>query len=197
MTDLELNTLTLSALSDHQETFERLTPLIPSITSVGKLCAEALNRGKKIMFCGNGGSAADAQHLAAELTGRFVSDRRPLAGLALTTDSSALTCIGNDYSFAHIFSRQVAALGQPGDVLIGISTSGESENILSAVRSAKEIGIMTVGLSGKDGGCLCKNTDYAIIAPSKITARIQECHIFIGHMLCALMESEMGFSQSS
>lgn len=144
------------------------------------------------MFCGNGGSAADSQHLAAEFTGRFIKDRRPLPGLALSTDTSALTCIGNDYHFNDIFLRQIQALGKEGDCLIGISTSGNSENILRAFIAAKELGIKTIGLLGRDGGKLACLSDIAIIVPSDVTARIQEAHILIGHTICGGVEQALG-----
>ena len=155
--------------------------------------AQALKSGGKVMFCGNGGSAADSQHLAAELTGRFIDDRVPLAGLALSTDTSALTCIANDYSFDDVFARQVVALGRPGDVLIGISTSGNSRNVLRAVEQARMKQVHVIGLLGKGGGELAQWCDIAIIVPSDVTARIQESHILIGHTLCGLVEQQLGF----
>jgi len=144
------------------------------------------------MLCGNGGSAADSQHLAAEFTGRFILDRKPLAALALSTDSSALTCIGNDYSFEEVFSRQVFGLGQNGDCLIGISTSGNSKNVIRAVQSANELGMHTIGLLGRDGGELASLCEISIIVPSKVTARIQEAHILIGHTICGAVEQTLG-----
>ncbi|WAC73495.1 D-sedoheptulose 7-phosphate isomerase [Roseateles sp. SL47] len=162
------------------------------LTAAGKALGERLRHGGKLMFCGNGGSAADSQHLAAELTGRFMKDRRPLAGLALSTDSSALTCIGNDYSFDDVFARQVVALGRPGDALLAISTSGNSANVLKAVQAARELGVFTVGLLGRDGGRLREVCDTAIVVPSQVTARIQEAHLLIGHTLCGMIEIELG-----
>jgi D-sedoheptulose 7-phosphate isomerase len=144
------------------------------------------------MFCGNGGSAADSQHLAAEFTGRFVRDRRPLAAIALSTDTSALTSIANDYAFEEIFERQVDALGRPGDCLVGISTSGNSGNVLRAFAAARRHGMTTIGLLGRDGGRLAPLSDVRIVVPSITTARIQEAHIFIGHNLCALVERGLG-----
>lgn len=144
------------------------------------------------MFCGNGGSAGDAQHLAAELVGRLVNDRRALPGLALSTDSSALTCIANDFGYEEVFARQVEGLGRPGDVLIGISTSGSSPNVVRAVDVAKQHGICTVGFLGRDGGKLGSLVDLALVVPSDETARIQEAHIFLGHVLCALIEQRLG-----
>ena len=144
------------------------------------------------MFCGNGGSAADSQHLAAEFTGRFTAERKPLAALALTTDSSALTCIGNDYSFDDVFSRQLAALGKSGDTLVAISTSGNSANVVKAVQVAKEMGIYTIGMLGKDGGKLSSLCHLNLLVPSTNTARIQEAHILIGHILCGAVERSLG-----
>jgi D-sedoheptulose 7-phosphate isomerase len=144
------------------------------------------------MLCGNGGSAADSQHLAAEFTGRFSKDRPPIAAVALSTDTSALTCIGNDYSFNDIFARQVQALGKAGDCLIAISTSGNSGNVLAAVAAAKSLGISTIGLLGRDGGKLKAQCDVSIVVPSQVTARIQEAHILIGHSLCGAVELKLG-----
>ena len=144
------------------------------------------------MLCGNGGSAADSQHLAAEFTGRFIKDRPPIAAVALSTDTSALTCIANDYSFNEIFARQVQDLGKAGDCLIAISTSGNSGNVLAAVAAAKSLGISTIGLLGRDGGKLKAQCDIAIVVPSQVTARIQEAHILIGHSLCGAVELKLG-----
>lgn len=145
------------------------------------------------MFCGNGGSAADSQHLAAEFTGRFLEDRRPLAAFSLTTDSSALTCIANDYDFRSVFVRQIVALGRPGDCLVGISTSGNSENVIAAFEAARALGIVTIGLLGRDGGKLAGLSDIAVVVDSNVTARIQEAHILIGHTLCGAVEKELGY----
>jgi D-sedoheptulose 7-phosphate isomerase len=152
--------------------------------------SERLRRGGRILICGNGGSAADAQHLAAELSGRYVKERRALAGIALTTDSSALTAIGNDYGFDQVFSRQVEALGRPGDLLIGISTSGNSPNVIRAVASAKELGLKTLGLLGRDGGQLLGLMDDAMVVPSPVTARIQEMHQMIYHFWCEVLDAQ-------
>ncbi|MDE3244736.1 MAG: D-sedoheptulose 7-phosphate isomerase [Acidobacteriota bacterium] len=150
--------------------------------------AERLRRGCKILICGNGGSAADAQHLAAELSGRYLKERRALAGIALTTDTSALTAIGNDYGFEFVFSRQVEALARPGDLLIGISTSGNSANIIKAVESAEQLGVHTLGLLGRDGGKLKGMVDDALVVPSTITARIQEVHQMVYHFWCEILD---------
>lgn len=148
----------------------------------------ALKDGGKILFCGNGGSAADSQHLAAEFVNRFQRDRRALAAVALTTDTSVLTSIGNDLGFDRIFSRQVEALAHRGDVLIAISTSGDSTNVLYAVEAARSLGVSTVGLCGGSGGALARAVDEAFIVPSASTPRIQEAHIILGHVLCGLTE---------
>ncbi|MBV8380785.1 MAG: D-sedoheptulose 7-phosphate isomerase [Paucibacter sp.] len=190
-----MDSLFLRNLAEHQALMSALPALDDAISTAGRQLAALLAGGGKLMFCGNGGSAADSQHLASELTGRFVNDRRPLAGLALSTDSSALTCIGNDYAFDEVFARQVAGLGRAGDGLIAISTSGNSRNVLRAVAVAREAGIYTLGLLGRDGGQLRSACDAAIVVPSQVTARIQEAHILIGHTLCGLIESELGVGQ--
>ncbi len=190
-----MTSLFLRNLDEHLQLMQVLGALDPQVQKAGQRLAAVLSAGGKIMFCGNGGSAADSQHLASELTGRFIKDRRPLAGLALTTDSSALTCIGNDYSFDDVFSRQVQGLGRTGDALIGISTSGNSANVLRAVEAAKAMGIYTLGLLGRDGGKLGALCDASIVVPHGVTARIQEAHLLIGHTLCGLIEAEMGLGQ--
>jgi D-sedoheptulose 7-phosphate isomerase len=160
-----------------------------------KKCIEiiknALKNGNKILICGNGGSAADAQHFAAEIVGRFKLERRGFPAIALTTDTSILTAIGNDYGFDKIFERQVEALGEEGDVLVGISTSGNSKNVINAVNKAKEMGIYTVGLLGKTGGSLKDIVDLALTVDSNNTARIQECHLTIYHIICEEVEKEL------
>jgi D-sedoheptulose 7-phosphate isomerase len=162
------------------------------VVAMGDALAQRLKDGAKILICGNGGSAADAQHFAAELSGRFVSERRALAGVALTTDTSALTAIGNDYGFGQIFARQVEALGRPGDVLVGISTSGNSENIIHAVNAAKPLGIETMGLLGRDGGKLKTLMDDCLVVPCDVTARIQEVHIMVIHFWCEILDERFG-----
>lgn len=171
--------------------FATLDQLDGAITRAAAAMALSLRTGTKVMFCGNGGSAADSQHLAAELTGRFVADRAPLAGLALTTDSSAISCIGNDYGFERIFARQVEALGQAGDCLLGISTSGNSANVIAAFAAARSRGIVTIGLLGRDGGAMLPLSDIAIIVESSVTARVQEAHILIGHSLIGMIEQAL------
>ena len=179
-------------LNEHIDTINLLFNLDDEVAEFSKILSKSLLEGGKIMLCGNGGSAADSQHLAAELTGRFVKDRRPLAAIALSTDTSALTCIGNDYSFSEVFARQVAGLGRKEDVLIGISTSGNSVNVIRAVEEAQKLGMSTLGLLGRDGGNLIGLCQHSILVPSQVTARIQEAHILIGHTLCGLIEEEMG-----
>lgn len=182
-----------AALREHVSVFERLTEGEAQVNEVSIACANAIRNGGKIIFCGNGGSAADSQHIAAELVGRLVKDRPALAALSLTTDTSALTCIANDYGYDQVFSRQLAGVGRAGDILIAISTSGNSTNVINAVEKARLMGIVSVGFLGKDGGLLSGLVDYPLIVASDTTARIQEVHIFWGHMICALIERELGF----
>lgn len=155
-------------------------------------CAASLKGGGKLLFFGNGGSAADAQHLATEFTIRYKADRPAMAALALTTDTSALTAAGNDLGFEHIFARQIEALGRKGDVAIGITTSGKSPNIVKALATAKSMGLVTVAFSGSGGGEAARVADHALIVPSVVTARVQEMHIALGQMLCAALEIELG-----
>ncbi|GHV03428.1 phosphoheptose isomerase 1 [Campylobacterota bacterium] len=176
-------------IAAHKESFARIDSLKVEIETAALMCAASLKSGGRVLLCGNGGSAGDAQHIAAELTGRYKKERKPLAAIALTTDTSALTAIGNDYGFEQIFSRQVEALGRTGDILIAISTSGNSKNILAALRIAHKIGMRSIGLSGKDGGEMRELCDINLIAPSNDTPRIQEMHIFIGHTLCHIIET--------
>lgn len=158
------------------------------IIEVAKRITENFYSGPKVMFCGNGGSAADSQHLAAEFIGRFQRERQALPALSLTTDTSILTCIGNDYGFDKIFTRQLEALGCYDDILIGISTSGNSKNVVDAFKYSKDNYIFTVSFTGNDGGELAKISDININVDSKVTARVQETHIFIGHLICELVE---------
>lgn len=161
---------------------------IKDIIEAGKLAAICLAKGGKILFCGNGGSAADAQHLAAELSGRFEFERQGLAAIALTTDTSALTAIGNDFGFENIFERQLRALGQTGDLLIGISTSGKSVNVLNALKAAQENSIHTIGLCGIDSSVMQKYCQHIFSVSTARTALVQEIHIALGHMLCFLID---------
>ncbi len=171
-----------------QETLKNnLSAIIKSSQSI----IEAFQNGHKLFFCGNGGSAADSQHIAAEFVGRFQKERRAWPAIALTTDTSALTALGNDYSFDIVFSRQLEALGQKGDVLVAISTSGNSKNVLEAVKRAKTLGIKTIGVTGGTGGQLALLSDIAIVAASAKTARIQETHLCIFHSICELVENAL------
>lgn len=165
--------------------------LIDVLVEVAQICVKVYKNQKKILIAGNGGSAADAQHFAAELVGRYGFDRPSLPSIALTTDSSNLTAIGNDYGYEYVFSRQLEGLGVEGDLFIGISTSGNSQNVINAFESAKAKGIKTVALVGRDGGKMAAMADYAIIVPSNATPRIQESHLLIEHMICDIIEKEM------
>ena len=158
------------------------------IETIAAVVARALGGTGKLLLAGNGGSAADAQHLAAEFLSRFVSDRRPLPAIALTTDTSVLTAIGNDYGFDHVFERQVRGLGQPGDVFVAISTSGRSRNVLAALRAAREMKVTTIGFTGKNPGGMASLCDHCLCAPSDETAIIQQIHIVVGHIICGLVE---------
>jgi len=172
--------------------------LIPVMEQATRLLIAALEKGNKVFFFGNGGSAADSQHLAAELVGKmFIEGRRALPAIALTTDSSNLTALGNDFGFETVFSRQIEALGKPGDVAIGITTSGQSPNVLAAVKTARAMGLKTIGFIGKDGGKLKGLVDIAIIVPSDSTQRIQESHITIGQILCELIEAHFASHPST
>jgi len=178
------------AFKNHLETLQltqkQLTPLIKEASM---RIGQALTHGHKILLAGNGGSAADAQHIAAEFTGRFVKERTPLPAIALTTDTSALTAIGNDYGYEQVFARQVAALGVSGDILIAISTSGNSPSILTAIQTAQAKGMQVIGLTGKDGGAMKGLCDISLIVPAQITAHIQEMHILIGHLFCEYVDT--------
>ena len=158
------------------------------LVHVVRMIVEAFKSGHKVLLFGNGGSAADAQHMAAEFINRFLIERPPLPAIALTTDTSVLTSISNDYGYVDSFSKQVKALGKEGDVAIGISTSGSAANVIKAVRVAREMGIKTVGLSGRDGGELAKAVDLAIVVDAQATPRIQEVHITIGHAICEMVD---------
>ncbi|HXL69461.1 MAG TPA: D-sedoheptulose 7-phosphate isomerase [Xanthobacteraceae bacterium] len=162
------------------------------LVKIADTIAAALKAGGKVMLCGNGGSAADAQHIAAELLGRYEAEREPLAALALTTDTSALTAIGNDYGFEHVFSRQVRGLGRKGDVLVGLSTSGKSPNVLAALDAAREMGIAAIGFTGKKGGDMSSCCDIVLNAPSDKTAVIQQIHLTAAHIVCGLVERGVG-----
>ncbi|MCP4184093.1 MAG: D-sedoheptulose 7-phosphate isomerase [Hyphomicrobiales bacterium] len=180
------------SLSEHLATIEVVRDqLQPDIAEVAGQLSAVLKSGGKLLVCGNGGSAADAQHFAAELVGRFEKERNGLPAIALTTDSSSLTAIGNDYGFERVFSRQVEALASAADALIGISTSGQSGNVLLAMKSAKDRGCKVIGITGRDGGCIAEVADLSINVPVQRTARIQEAHLTILHILCELIEIEV------
>ncbi len=179
-----------ASITTKQELF-RSTETLSTIAKVSELLVSALRQGGKVLLFGNGGSAADAQHIAAELVGRFAFDRPALPALALSVNSSCVTAIGNDRGFDQVFARQLEALARPGDVAVGISTSGNSANVLHAMSQAKEMGLQRVALTGRTGGRLKNSVDHCICVPSDDTPRIQECHILIGHILSELVEGEL------
>jgi D-sedoheptulose 7-phosphate isomerase len=178
----------------HLETINSvINTMEDKLVEASTLLVNTLKTGNKILLCGNGGSAADAQHIAAELTGRYKSDRRGLPAIALTTDTSALTSIANDYGYDRVFDRQIEALANKGDLIIGISTSGNSQNVLNALKLGKELGCNTLGLTGKGGGKMNEVCDINLIVPSDDTPRIQEIHILFGHVVCQVVDD--GFEQ--
>tara|TARA_B100000963_G_C22618541_1_gene668654 strand:- start:2215 stop:2778 length:564 start_codon:yes stop_codon:yes gene_type:complete len=162
-----------------------------SIIEACEIALDVINSGNKIIFCGNGGSAADSQHLAAEFVGRYKNERRGLPSIALTTDSSILTAVGNDYSYDYIFERQIEALANEGDLLIGISTSGNSKNVINAIKKAKQLKCIAIGFTGNNGGLMKNICDINLVVPSSITARIQEVHILIGHIMCKYIDEKI------
>ena len=177
------------AFAEHRLVAERMDDLTPDIARAAEAMIASALSGGTLLVCGNGGSAADAQHIAAEYVGRFLAERRPLPALALHTNTSAVTAIGNDYGFDAVFARQVRAHGRAGDVLLALSTSGESPNVLAAVDAAKELGLTTIALCGAAGGSVSAACDIAIDIPSLATPRVQEMHILVGHILCGLVEA--------
>ena len=190
---MDLTAFWNAEFAEHHEVARRTEAALgPAFTKLLGACVTSVRNGGKLMLFGNGGSAADSQHLATELTIRYKRDRAAIAAIALTTDTSALTAGGNDLGFDQIFARQIEALGRPGDVALAISTSGKSPNILAALKRAKAMGIVTAALSGKGGGDLAGLADHLLIVPSDTTARIQEMHITLGHMLCGALEIELG-----
>jgi D-sedoheptulose 7-phosphate isomerase len=178
----------ISVLEDHLEMVKDLAICNGEIEAAGELLVNTLNQGGKILLCGNGGSAADCQHIAAELVVRYEKDRAAMPALALTTDSSILTAHSNDVGFESVFSRQVEAFGQTGDCLVAISTSGKSPNIIKAAKAARQKGLSVIAMTGGDGGALVQHASIAIVVPSNVTARIQEAHILIGHWWCGWIE---------
>ena len=186
---LTLTRLLAKSLQEHLEIFHSLIgSTLPDIERSGQLIAEALTSGRKLLVCGNGGSAADAQHIAAELVGRYEKTRRSYPAIALTTDTSALTAISNDFGFETVFARQIAGLAQPGDVLVAISTSGKSPNILKAVQKAREVGCLTIALTGAAAEPLASACDVAVVVPAQRTSRVQEAHITIAHLWCEMVD---------
>lgn len=185
------NTLVETYIAETIEAIKSISTVSTQIEAAIVLWETALSAGNKIIFCGNGGSAADAQHLSAELMGRFLIDRDPLPALSLTVDTSALTAIGNDYGYEHVFSRQLKGIGVAGDVLVGMSTSGNSKNVVQAFQVAKTKGIKTIGLTGQGGGELAALSDVLIAIPSSKTNHIQEAHIAIGHLMCQAIEGDL------
>jgi len=177
-------------INNHIRVANLLHHLTEEIIKSTKLCISSLNNGGKILLFGNGGSAADAQHIAAELVGRYKVERKGLPAIALTTDTSAITSIGNDFGYNHVFDRQVEALANKGDVAIGISTSGKSDNIISALKLASKLNCVTIGFSGQDGGEMNQVCNINLVVPSEDTPRIQEMHIVIGHTICHLIDQE-------
>lgn len=176
-------------LAQISQNFIALQEKASTIAEIANLWIEALAKGNKVIFCGNGGSAADSQHLAAELMGRYKIDRNPMPAMSLTVDTSALTAIGNDYGYENVFARQLKGIAKEGDVLVGISTSGNSKNIVEAFKTAKQLGVKTVAFTGEGGGLMKQEATVCLNVPSKITNNIQEMHIASGHIICGLVES--------
>jgi D-sedoheptulose 7-phosphate isomerase len=182
--------LLAESLQEHLEAIQHLIATsLPEIERSGQLIIDALKNGHKLLVCGNGGSAADAQHIAAELVGRYETTRRSFPAIALTTDTSALTAISNDFGFEEVFARQIAGLAQPGDVLVAISTSGKSPNVIKAVAKAREIGCQTIALTGAAAQPLVSQCDASVVVKSNRTARVQEAHITIGHLWCEMVDA--------
>ncbi len=180
-----------TAFAEHRLAIDAAESLVPAIEEAARWIAACLASGGKVLWMGNGGSAADSQHLAAELVGRYRRERRGLASIALTTDTSVLTAIGNDYGFDRVFERQIEALCHPDDVVVGLTTSGNSPNVVTAIRRARGLGAFTIGLTGGDGGALRRECDLCLTIPSNVTARTQEAHILIGHILCDWAEADV------
>ena len=180
-----------ATIQEHLDVVGGIRPLASSISDIARCVNDCLTAGGKVLWMGNGGSAADSQHLAAELVGRYSRERRGLASIALTTDTSILTAVGNDYGYDRIFARQIDALCQPGDVVVGLSTSGKSPNVIEALKLANERNATTVGFTGGDGGAMRAIVDHCLIVPSKVTARIQEAHILMGHLVCDCVEANV------
>jgi len=186
---LDLNLVFAHAIDEHQKTVHSLQQDIPQLQRIAEKMSLCVLKGNKILWCGNGGSAADSQHLAAELVGRFLKERRALASIALTTNTSVLTAIGNDYGYDRVFERQVEALCSVGDVVVGISTSGNSKNVCGALKKARSVGAFTIAFTGQKGGAMAEIADETLRIPSAQTPRIQEGHILCGHMICDYIEN--------
>ena len=187
-----MNRIIKQRLADHLNVLQKLkdSDLPEKLETCAKYVEKALADGHKVLFCGNGGSAADSQHLAAEFVGRFQKERKGLPAIALTVDTSILTAVANDYGYDTVFARQVQALGEPGDVLVGISTSGNSKNVLLAIEEARAKGITCIGMTAEGGGKMAAACDICLAVPAKVTARAQEMHILMGHILCELVDHE-------
>tara|TARA_Y100000748_G_scaffold184553_1_gene154464 strand:+ start:204 stop:782 length:579 start_codon:yes stop_codon:yes gene_type:complete len=186
---MKFKSIISSHIQEHKNVLNSFNDeMIEKIEDISNILVKALSSGNTIFWCGNGGSAGDSQHLAAELIGKFKDDRKPLKSIALTTDTSAITCISNDFSYNKIFERQIEGLGVEGDILVGISTSGNSENIINAIKKCKTIGVKSICLLGKNGGKVRSLADHSIIIDSNSTARIQEMHIMVGQIFCDLIE---------
>ena len=187
-----VNRIIKQRLADHLEVLQKVmdSDLPEKLETCAKYVEKALAEGHKVLFCGNGGSAADSQHLAAEFVGRFQKERKGLPAIALTVDTSILTAVANDYGYDTVFARQVQALGEPGDVLVGISTSGNSKNVLLAIEEAKAKGITCIGMTAEGGGKMAAACDICLAVPARVTARAQEMHILMGHILCELVDHE-------
>lgn len=194
MNNFDLNSFWNSEGDAHKDVAEKTFAMLKDdFAALVDLCVHSIEKGGKILFFGNGGSAADAQHLATELTVRYSEDRKPIAAIALSTDTSALTAISNDYGFEYLFSRQIEALGRKGDIAIGITTSGHSTNVIGGLQKARDMGLKTAALTGKDGGQIpIFDPDVMLLIPSNTTARIQEMHITLGQMLCGALEQKLG-----
>jgi len=192
-----LITLVKRSIACHVDAILALEVQVDLIEQIGTVLISAITSNKKVFICGNGGSAADAQHIAAELVGRFKKERRGLPAIALTTDTSIMTAVANDYGYEQVFARQIEALASAGDVLIGISTSGNSPNVVEAVKVARSIGVTTIGLTGGSGGTLKALCDETLIVPSDVTARIQEAHILVGHILCEMIDERLNADQDA
>jgi D-sedoheptulose 7-phosphate isomerase len=180
-----------AAVAGHREAIDAVEALAPRIGCAADATANAFASGGQLLVCGNGGSAADAQHIVAEFVGRYLKERTPYPAIALSTNSSALTAIGNDYGFDEVFARQVRAHGRAGDVLLAISTSGDSPNVLRAIDAAREAGMTVIGLSGRDGGTMAGRCDVCLTVPVDSTPRIQEAHILVAHVFCGLVEDAL------